>query len=339
MNAGPQWLFQVDMDPTVGGGHIARCRALGRELQRTAPVAFVMEESGAHWEPTLKTDGFQVVRNSDLPKRRWCGSLMDGYRFTKTDTERLAKLAPPLTVMDDLLGLPLAADMIVCPGAAPDTPLARQVEALLGPRYALLRPEFAGIPDRPAPRIVNRVLLSFGFTDSRNGTGLALSALQQAAKDGFEPQITVALGSAAPHLDAVRRQIAELDERATLIVDAEDMDKLLTVADLVIGAGGVSLFERMAAGAPSITVTIADNQIAQAKFAADAEATAYAGHIDGTDVAAMASLIRNLAADPGRRQSMAKAGRKLVDGRGAARVAAAMNELTAIRTGKVTCTT
>jgi UDP-2,4-diacetamido-2,4,6-trideoxy-beta-L-altropyranose hydrolase len=339
MNAGPHWLFQVDMDPAAGGGHIARCRALGQELQRTAPVAFIMEESGAHWEPTLKADGFQVVRNFDLPKRRWCGSLMDGYRFTATDTERLAELAPPLTVMDDLLGLPLTADMIVCPGAAPDMPLERKIKALLGPRYALLHPEFASIPDRTAPRMVERVLLSFGLTDSRNATGLALSALQQAAQGGLKPHITVTLGSAAPHLNAIRRQIAELDARATLIVDAGDMDELLAVADLAMGAGGISLFERAAAGVPSITVTIADNQISQALYAASVGATAYVGHVDDTDATGLAVVIQELATDPGSRQLMADAGRKLVDGRGAARVAAAMNKLASIKTDETACTT
>ena len=77
--------------------------------------------------------------------------------------------------------------------------------------------------------------------------------------------------------------------------------------------------ERMAAGVPSLTLGLADNQRLFVKGAARLGAT-----IDGGDPTSdgIATILRSIFADGEARAAMAAAGRRTLDGKGAARVAA-----------------
>lgn len=167
-------------------------------------------------------------------------------------------------------------------------------------------------------------MVSFGARDSANATALALDALALAGSQGVRPRLTVAMASGAPHLMQIRRAVAGFDGRAALRLDETDMASLLGSADLAIGAGGVSLLERMALGVPSISVVTADNQGLAIEGAARRGATIDAGAIGELSPEKLAGTIAELADDRAARAAMATRGRELVDGRGARRVAEAL---------------
>ena len=54
--------------------------------------------------------------------------------------------------------------------------------------------------------------------------------------------------------------LARADARVNLHIDARDMAGLIAAADIAIGAGGSSAWERSSLGLPSLTVIVADNQ-------------------------------------------------------------------------------
>jgi spore coat polysaccharide biosynthesis predicted glycosyltransferase SpsG len=120
----------------------------------------------------------------------------------------------------------------------------------------------------------------------------------------------------------VRRRAAALGSE--LVVDAPDLVAQLAQVDLAIGAGGVGLLERMAAGVPSIGLAIADNQRANLEGAAARGAVRFLGPAREVSAERLAAEIAALADDAGSRAAMTRAGRALVDGRGADRVAAAL---------------
>lgn len=106
--------------------------------------------------------------------------------------------------------------------------------------------------------------------------------------------------------------------RVRLVLDAPDMVGALDEADFVIGAGGVSLMERMAAGVPSMTLLLAENLRLFIEGAARRGAT-----IDGGPLAPeeLAGALQTVFADKGARVAMAAAGHVAIDGEGANRVA------------------
>ena len=117
---------------------------------------------------------------------------------------------------------------------------------------------------------------------------------------------------------ALAKKIIALGPRGRLVLDVPDMVGALDEADFVIGAGGVSLMERMAAGVPSLTLLLAENQRLLVEGAARLGAT-----IDGSKLARdeFTGALQAVFADTGARVSMAAAGRTAIDGEGATRVA------------------
>jgi len=95
----------------------------------------------------------------------------------------------------------------------------------------------------------------------------------------------------------------------------------MAASDLLISGGGVTILERLCMGLPGVAVTLAKNQEPSTLALAHAGLTGYAGDIADLSEASLAKDIAALIADVPRRTHMAEAGRLVVDGLGALRVA------------------
>jgi RimJ/RimL family protein N-acetyltransferase len=103
-----------------------------------------------------------------------------------------------------------------------------------------------------------------------------------------------------------------------------DFYRLMTEADLFIGAGGGTSWERAALGLPTISIAVSNNQQANGEVMAAAGAHVFMGAREQVSVEQLRLAIGFVADNQGLRQSMAARSRQLVDGRGAQRVAAAL---------------
>jgi UDP-2,4-diacetamido-2,4,6-trideoxy-beta-L-altropyranose hydrolase len=118
---------------------------------------------------------------------------------------------------------------------------------LTGPKYSLLRPEFAALRSqslarRDVPQLRN-LLITMGGVDKDNTTGKVLNALKRCAL--LETcHITVVMGPHAPWLSQVRTQAAQMPWHTDVLVNAEDMARLMSDSDLAIGAAGTTSWER-----------------------------------------------------------------------------------------------
>ena len=240
--------------------------------------------------------------------------------------EGLAKdVAPRLLVIDDLADRPHQADLLLDQnffGAETETRYAdlvpKKARQLLGPHYALLGPEYAQLHPLVPPRTeLRRVLVFFGGVDPDNISGRALEALMDPALADLA--VDVVLGLQSPH----RKVVAELVAKrplTTLHGPLPSLAGLIARADLAIGAGGATTWERACLRLPSLVVAIAANQL---PFA---EALDQAGHLqllgDGATVTAeqIRSALLSLLAKP----KTEKVINSLTDGRGAPRLAMAM---------------
>jgi spore coat polysaccharide biosynthesis predicted glycosyltransferase SpsG len=139
-------------------------------------------------------------------------------------------------------------------------------------------------------------------------------------------RLDVVLGSGAPSLEAVQR-LAARDPRIAVHLDVRDMAHLVADADLVVGAGGSSAWERCVLGAPTLLVVLAENQ------APGARALEALGAVDLVDArspefeAAFDRAFTGLLASPDRRRRLSRLSAALCDGQGPARVADALQAL------------
>lgn len=138
---------------------------------------------------------------------------------------------------------------------------------LIGPRYALLRPEFAQLRDESLARRkemrLGHILISMGGVDKDDATSQVLDALADCPlPEGC--RMTVVMGRNAPWLDHVRAIAKTLRHPTQVMVDVTDMAALMVQADLAIGAAGGTSWERCALGLPTLIAVLADNQQAAA---------------------------------------------------------------------------
>lgn len=333
---GTRFRFHVAGAPAVGGGHMSRAMALAKALRGAGAVRFVLDTESAAWAPVLAEQGFGVDRTPPTPTHesgveRVTACIFDGYGFGEADFARARADADLVVLIDDLGVSAQNIDLLVRLA----TENSDDPRVLAGPRYALLDDAYAAPPARCAGP-GQRVLLAFGLRDPENATGLVLDALATLTANHPDMSVTVALGADAPHRAAVEAALRRDISRGCLRVGLRSLRALYDASDIAVGGGGVSLLERMASGCPSLTLAIADNQVAGASLADAAGATIYLGRRAAVSVAAIATALAGLLDDGTAREDMAREdmvcedmvredmarrGRALVDGQGVARVA------------------
>lgn len=250
------------------------------------------------WERVVAASGASVVAIDDLADRDHVGDLLIDHN-------------------------PLPAERY--DGRVPDA-----TRRLIGPRYALLRPEGPSPDDDRRPRElrdeVTRLLVGFGGGAALGPIALALDTLS----DPRLSHLSVDLVVGSDHrVEEVQRTIRP--DRGTVRVHGwvSDLEPMMRAADVVLGAGGVSVLERLRLGLPAVVVTIADNQEASCRALHQAGLLVHAGRFGETGPEALAEALLDLLQDVDARRHVAERGPDLVDGLGAERCAAAIADLVA----------
>lgn len=312
-----RWLIRVASHSRHGGGHLARCTALAAAMETAgAPSLFVLDPNADAAGQMLKQMGFNCCTLGQEGTGPWAGCVLDGYNILRHEAVTWRDLARPMVVIDDFLDPPEGTALAVNSAVHLDGQTIGNIPALLGSRYALVPLRFAEVAERDRTEPVRRVLVTFGRLDPDNLMGMSVDALAELPRT---TAVTVVVASESKHLPALQESSARFGDLGNLVLDAPDMLPLLADADLVIGAGGISLMERMAAGVPSITLPIVDNQRLFVDGAARKGGTI---SCQATTEEGLRRVIKGVLADGTTRQRIADAGRQLVDGCGPDRVAA-----------------
>lgn len=326
----PQVGIRTDATEAIGGGHVMRCLALAGELDRAgADVVFFVIRGSADVAPALGRSTFPVIELSHAEQGpgegRMDAMVVDHYGLCARHEALLRKHCDCIAVIDDLADRPHDCDLLIDTAhgrtAQAYAELAPKARFLLGPAYALLRPAFARLRPRSLlkharPGALRRVLVSFGLSDPGGRTEPAARTLL-AMPEALEIDVALRRGSAA--WAALERLAAESGGRLALHDDPPELADLMSHADIMIGAGGITSWERCCLGLPSVVARLADNQADN--VAALGEAGAAVILEDPGDMAhGLEQAVRRLAPAETRR-IMSTAAAKLCDGQGAARVA------------------
>lgn len=322
-------VVRADASSVVGIGHLMRCLALTQALRdgddevvlltsadpgplaqgwsrEGATIRHVNAEAGSTADAALTAE---VVRELAAA---WL--VLDGYAFGAKYRSELESGAHHV-IIDDHGAAGLRADLVVNgnlyghDGLYPDV----RGRLLTGPRYAMLRRDFRSTPRRGGEGTV----LSLGGADRDARTAMLVEAL---TKRGIRGRVVIGPRYRSPQ--AVR---AKAIESGWEVVDApEEMARLLGSAEMAVVGAGTTALECVALGVPMVAVLMADNQAAVSTALDDLGLAAVA---DGADPEHVSDLAAALASDPTRRAAMTNIGPRLVDGRGALRVAGAMREV------------
>jgi UDP-2,4-diacetamido-2,4,6-trideoxy-beta-L-altropyranose hydrolase len=250
--------------------------------------------------------------------------VVDGYHFGADYVETLQRAGLRVLFIDDNGHADrYPADLVLNQNLHASGKLyaARSAHTglLLGPRYALLRPEF--LQTRRAsetPQVARKILITLGGSDPANVTAKAIRALAQLDSPDLEAVIVV--GPANRHRAIIRKAAAKLPFRAQVKHDPDNMPELMAWADVAISAAGSTCWELAYIGLPAIAIVCADNQQSVAESLHQAGALESLGDHSMLSASDIAAAIKCLLRSWRIRRSMAEHGHALVDGRGAARV-------------------
>jgi UDP-2,4-diacetamido-2,4,6-trideoxy-beta-L-altropyranose hydrolase len=253
--------------------------------------------------------------------------IVDHYALDAGWEATLKQYYRKLMVIDDLADRPHLCDLLL------DQNLGRNMidyanlvpsgcKTLAGPKYALLRPEFAALrPYSLARRVspqLKHLLITMGGIDKGNATGLVLDTLPGCTLP-MDCHITVVMGPHAPWLDSIRDKATEMPWTTDVLADVRDMAKLMADSDLAIGAAGTTAWERCCMGLPTVTVVLAANQLEGARALQSAGAIQLLDNSKPISAELKAKL--PLALEPESLADMQRACRAITDGAGAMKLA------------------
>lgn len=337
--------IRADASLAIGTGHIIRCLTLAEALRKQdAKIVFICREQNGDLSELIEQRGFRLHRLTALPGNQWQEDatetihaigqfrpdwlIVDHYKLDARWHRAVRPSASRIMVIDDLADRPHDCELLLDQNlvAKQNTryagKLPKHCVPLLGPRYALLQPAYAELQPRVTPRDgqPRRLLVSFGGVDE---TGLTLKATKAIiALKQTDIAADIVLSSASPQFEQVQRLVADYSQ-LHLHDRVPSLAPFMLAADLAIGAGGSTSWERLCLGLPSLIVSLAENQRPISRELARRKLAHWLGHKDAADEDTIRNALDKLikaGVDPTWSRSCLKA----VDGRGVERVCAVL---------------
>lgn len=337
-----------------------RCLTLAEALQnRGRHIAFLTGTCTAALAEHIRKRGFDLIARPNFPSddrlspdtpgyAHWLGStweddadwtrgqlantradllIVDHYAIDSRWETRTGIAANKIIVIDDLADRGHACGLLI------DANLGRSgseyaelvpADALIatGPKYALLRPEFADWRQRSLERrqgsAIHSIMISMGGVDVVNATGHVLRALRNAPLPD-DCRIDIILGADAPWRSAVREDMSTMRWATNVWIDVDNISERMAGSDLAIGGAGITAWERCCLGLPSLIVILAENQRPGALALQQAGAGQLVGTLD--DIAPRLCDTLQAMSAPGKLASMSAYAANVTDGTGTKRIA------------------
>lgn len=207
------------------------------------------------WEQVLRPYCREIMVIDDLANRKHdCDILLDQNFYLNKDV-RYAGLVP------------------------------EHCKMLLGPEHALLREEFYEAKKHLRKRdgTIKNILVFYGGSDLTNETEKAIKALVQLHDEGYNFTADVITGVS----NSRREKIKHLCSKYHFFhyyCQVNNMAEFMNKADLMLGAGGSTTWERLYMELPALVTAVAENQIQGCEDCSQAGIIEYLGINDDVRV-------------------------------------------------------
>lgn len=303
-------IIRVDSGQHIGNGHVFRCLSIAAVLSQIGFKCYFICRQHIGHIAELISDQFVVLHltepknyqysSNDVPHSNWLGvSQEEDARETQELLDQ-EKISPDLVIIDHFSLSKVWERHITsyfdCFALVIDGLMDRSHDCHLlldptlvekkgglpqaykyffhGPKNIPLRREFYTYKKRIRHH-VNEILVFFGGVDEINMTSSVIRVLQKNEYSGMIKKVNILVGQACPHIDEITSLLKS--DVYNLEIQSNNVSQLMYQSDLAIGSGGISTWERCMMGLPSITVSIATNQIDQNKLMNEMGVSVYAG--------------------------------------------------------------
>lgn len=258
--------IRTEASPQIGGGHVMRCLVLANALQEVGwQTIFVTSDESVNHIEVLKTQILisPAVFENSPPQMDLL--IIDYYDLGSEYEIKFRDLAKKILVIEDvpqkfhecdyLLNQNLGIQEKDYQGLIPTG-----CKLLLGPQYALLRPEFSkwrsySLERRKNLSKIKRIFINFGLSEQTALYKKILQALSNLKEEKYE--IDIVLGQKSQEIEGYARTLAL---NIYIHINPSNLAELMANADLAIGAAGSSSWERCCLGLPTLLFVLAENQ-------------------------------------------------------------------------------
>tara|TARA_B100000989_G_C19533146_1_gene471613 strand:- start:11958 stop:13025 length:1068 start_codon:yes stop_codon:yes gene_type:complete len=286
--------FRVDSSKNIGSGHVIRCLRIANKLRdKNADCSFICKELSGNLIKLIKDQGFKVFllpheiiksnenssivvdklfnwKNDALQTAKILKNLqtntliVDHYDIDKKWEEYQKPYCKKIMAIDDLDNRIHSVDIILDQNLFPNIQRRylnsnKNCKKFIGLEYAFLDPNF--IKNRKLikrqKKEVSKIFIYLGNTGSSNILRRILKVFIDNSLNKFKVEV-IFTGDAEE-----RNKIINLSKNHKFIklLDTQpNLADIMSSADLSIGAGGLTTWERIYLGLPSAVVTVADNQ-------------------------------------------------------------------------------
>lgn len=311
-------VFRVDSSIRIGSGHVMRCLTLAKQLNSKYEVVFISRDLSGNLNEFVQQNSFKLF---ELPKsnsahvfagyeewltvtqyedaqqtidilKKYSGIaaiVVDSYAIDEKWENLIRPYVQKIMVIDDLANRKHNCDILldqnyyINMNTRYNGFVNDNCKLLLGPTYALLRDEFYIEKKKQRHRdgTIKNILVFFGGSDLTNETMKALSAL--VLLDRKDISVNVVVGASNQYKDEVK-EFCYKYRWMNYYCQINNMAEMMNQADLSIGAGGTTTWERCFLGLPAIVIAVAENQVKIAEACAQKECIKYIGRSTEVDV-------------------------------------------------------
>ena len=333
--------FRADGNNVIATGHIMRCLSIAWQMKKLgAEVVFVIADGsprqliidrgfkadilGTAWDDLDGEINAMCTYINDHDVRTL---VIDSYYVTERYLNSLSEYTN-IVYIDDLYEFAYPVGTLINYGAFTDInrydELYKGMTApnyLLGADYIPLRDEFSGITHDINTEI-SKVLITTGGTDRLNVAG---KLLERIMTDGqhLSMEYHVIVGCFNNNKDMLKSLSEKADGKIILHENVSNMSDYMKECDVAISASGSTLYELCACGTPTVCFEIAPNQEGAKRWENEGYML-YSGNAAKNLDSCINSCIEKLMwyeAHYEARCEMSSRMQKLVDGRGAFRLA------------------
>ena len=289
--------IRTDSSTKMGTGHVMRCLTLADQLRdRGARIFFICRDIPGNLIKFIYERQYPVHtiytndwRDDAMQTERVLANegrinllVVDHYELSCKWEQQLRPYTDKIMVIDDLANRVHECNVLLDQNLYPNMDtryrglVPEYCQQFLGPQYMLLRNEFFEARKKLRKRDgrIGRILVFFGGSDPTNETEKVLNAIKEFKLTSVDIDVVVGRSN------VLRDKIQELCSTmpgVNLHCQINYMAELMATADLGIGAGGITTWERCYLGLPSIIIAVADNQEKSSEYMHWLEAGIYLG--------------------------------------------------------------
>ncbi len=327
-------IFRCDASPDIGLGHLIRCLAVAKELQRQDQIIFATTKDDTN--SYIKEAGFEIfsqekneIEEDFLNRIR---SILNPniividkkYPYSLNCLDHLKQNKSKIIMIDNICEDMSIADEIIFPNAHLDKNILKKYlspeqinQVKTGPEYIILRDEILALKKKINCNLHNppNIIVTTGGTDPE---GVLLKLIPWLKEMNLKANFLILIGRVFKYKEELKRTIITLPDNFQILpYSLEEFKK----ADMVICTFGVTIYEMIYLQIPTICISHSRENAKSAKILKEKyEVIKDMGFIENINPQALYPVIIKLLKNKTYYKKIIHKCSNLIDGKGAKRI-------------------